>query len=72
MCPEQHIDDQDFICPHCKEKVSDSWEFIATGDTYIGKYDVVECPHCEVEFEGMVEIGYTYYSQVKQKEKNES
>ena len=66
MFPEQHIDDQDFICPHCREKVSDSWEYILDGDGYIDKYGVVECPNCEVEFEGMVMISHTYYSQAKQ------
>ena len=73
MGTEQHIenmDDQEFICPHCNYKLTDSWEYISDlNSSYLGHYAPVECPECEVEFEGMVEISHTYYSQVKQDKK---
>ena len=54
---KEFSDDDLIICPYCEKIINDAWDY------GLGRYyDVIECPHCENEFEARVETSYAYYS----------
>lgn len=53
--PEETYSTNDFECPYCHTKQSDSWEFASESGT------LHECYECGGEFTAVLHISHSYY-----------